>query len=77
MDTHSHTVLITGGATGIGLALARRFAEAGNTVLICGRRPDALAAAQALEPRLHTFVADIAVSGRARGVGGVGVAGAS
>ena len=38
MKTSDNTVLITGGATGIGFALARAFVNAGNKVLICGRR---------------------------------------
>jgi uncharacterized oxidoreductase len=55
--TH-HTVLITGGSSGIGLALAERFRSEGNEVIVCGRRPEALQAAQAKVPGLHTFVAD-------------------
>ena len=37
-----HTVLITGGATGIGFALAKKFHAAGNRVILVGRREDAL-----------------------------------
>ncbi|EPD56992.1 MULTISPECIES: SDR family oxidoreductase [Streptomyces] len=36
--TH-RTVLIVGGTSGIGLELAHRFAKAGNTVIVGGRRP--------------------------------------
>jgi NAD(P)-dependent dehydrogenase (short-subunit alcohol dehydrogenase family) len=32
-------VLVTGGSSGIGLAAAHKFAEAGATTVICGRRP--------------------------------------
>ncbi|MBK0397345.1 SDR family oxidoreductase [Kingella bonacorsii] len=39
--TH-HTVLITGGATGIGFALAKKFHSAGNRVILVGRREEAL-----------------------------------
>ena len=42
MDVSSNTVLITGGASGIGLALAERFLHAGSQVIICGRREDKL-----------------------------------
>ena len=41
------TAVITGGATGIGLAAAKRFIEEGAFVFIFGRRQDALAAAVA------------------------------
>jgi len=41
------TAVITGGATGIGLAAAKRFVEEGATVFIFGRRQDALDAAVA------------------------------
>ena len=35
-------ILITGGGTGLGKAMARRFLELGATVYICGRREDVL-----------------------------------
>ncbi len=41
------TAVITGGASGIGLASARRFIEEGAFVFIFGRRQDALDAAVA------------------------------
>jgi len=40
MELSNHTVLIVGGTSGIGLALARRFARAGSTVIVGGRRTD-------------------------------------
>ncbi|HZS84962.1 MAG TPA: SDR family oxidoreductase [Stellaceae bacterium] len=39
------TALVTGGGTGIGLAIARALGEVGAAVTIAGRRPDILAAA--------------------------------
>lgn len=58
MRVTGNTVLITGGTSGIGLALAERFLAAGNEVLICGRREGALADVRTKHPALHTFVAD-------------------
>ena len=40
-------VLVTGGGTGIGAAVARKLRAAGNEVAILGRRPEALAAVAA------------------------------
>jgi NADPH:quinone reductase-like Zn-dependent oxidoreductase len=37
-ESSGKTVLVTGGATGIGLALAEAFLAAGNRSYICGRR---------------------------------------
>lgn len=35
-------ILITGGGTGLGAAMGRRFVELGAELVICGRRPDVL-----------------------------------
>jgi len=59
MDLGANTVLVTGGATGIGLALATRFLAAGSTVIVCGRRDSALRHAREGAPGLHTRVADL------------------
>jgi len=42
MKITNKKILVTGGATGIGFALAERFIKDGNTVIICGRRESAL-----------------------------------
>ena len=60
MNLGGNTVLITGGATGIGLALAIRFLQAGSKVIICGRRSDKLEEAQRIHPELKTYVCDVA-----------------
>src|SRR5207253_2881240 len=42
----SKRILITGGGTGLGKGMARRFLELGATVYICGRRKEVLAATE-------------------------------
>ena len=59
MKTTGHTVLITGGGTGIGLALAEKLLCQNNQVIICGRRRARLVAAQKRLPRLHIRVCDV------------------
>jgi uncharacterized oxidoreductase len=59
MDLGGNVALITGGASGIGYALAEAFLQAGSTVAICGRRQARLAEAQASHPQLLTRVCDV------------------
>jgi uncharacterized oxidoreductase len=59
MDLGSHTILVTGGASGIGLALAVRFLGAGSRVIVCGRRADKLREAAAAHPSLVTRTCDL------------------
>lgn len=59
MNITGNTVLVTGGATGIGFALAEAFYNAGNKVIICGRRQDRLAQARQKIPQLLTFTCDV------------------
>ncbi|MEE9369135.1 MAG: SDR family NAD(P)-dependent oxidoreductase [Pontiella sp.] len=60
MEFKANTVLITGGASGIGFALAERFIQAGSSVIICGRREDKLKEAQSKYPQLHIRVCNVA-----------------
>jgi uncharacterized oxidoreductase len=60
MKTTNQTVLVTGGASGIGLALVERFLSAGNTVIAVGRRRDKLEEAKAKLPALHVRACDVA-----------------
>ena len=62
MQTAGQTVLITGGASGIGLALARKFHAAGNRVIVAGRSEDRLTAAAAALLGLKTCAADISLA---------------
>jgi len=59
MKINGNTVLITGGATGIGFALAQDLVQAGNEVIICGRRENKLAEAKGKLPLIHTRVCDV------------------
>ncbi len=59
MDIGGKTILITGGATGIGFALAERFSAAENRIIICSRKLDKLAEAKKKLPEIQTAVCDI------------------
>ncbi len=55
----SQRVLITAGASGIGLALARRFVARGDQVAICDADQDAIARIQAEMPEVMAVLADV------------------
>lgn len=59
MKLTGNKILITGGASGIGLGLAERFLQEGNTVLICGRREAALKEVTDKYPSIITRVCDL------------------
>ncbi len=59
MKLAGNTVLVTGGSSGIGLALAEAFLAAGSEVIICGRREMQLREAKTRFPALHTTVCDV------------------
>ncbi|MDH7637104.1 SDR family oxidoreductase [Sphingomonas oryzagri] len=59
MKSQGNTILITGGGSGIGEALAHRFHDAGNTVIVAGRRQDALDKAIAGRANMHALTLDV------------------
>ncbi|PRG51701.1 SDR family oxidoreductase [Burkholderia gladioli] len=59
MKTSGNTILITGGGSGIGEALAHRFNDLGNIVIVAGRRMDALQKAIGTRPRMHAMTVDM------------------
>ena len=59
MRTNGNTILITGGATGIGFALAEAFVKEGNKVLICGRREAKLKEARGKLPQIQARQCDL------------------
>lgn len=59
VKTTHHTVLITGGTSGIGLALARRFLREGNAVIVTGSNPQKAEAVKYELPMLTVGLADM------------------
>lgn len=59
MNLSNNTILITGGATGIGLAMAEQFLKLGNEVIVCGRRMEMLEVAKQKFPSLFIAQADL------------------
>lgn len=59
MKLSGNTLLITGGGSGIGGAIAQRFHDLGNTVIVSGRRKDALQKIVAGRERMHALPLDI------------------
>ncbi|WP_439128156.1 SDR family oxidoreductase [Polaribacter sp.] len=59
MKYNNQKVLITGGSSGIGLALAKKFMENDNTVIITGRNLSKLETVQKEFPSIHIFQSDV------------------
>jgi uncharacterized oxidoreductase len=60
MRLDGNGVLITGGGSGIGRALAERFLAAGSAVAICGRREEKLREERERHPEIRTRACDVA-----------------
>ncbi|MDB5271814.1 MAG: short-chain dehydrogenase/reductase [Chitinophagaceae bacterium] len=61
MKLSNNKILITGGASGIGLGLAERFIHENNTVIICGRREALLKEVADKFPSVITKVCDLSI----------------
>jgi uncharacterized oxidoreductase len=59
MKLKGNTILITGGAGGIGYELTKQLSALGNTILITGRDQSKMDRAKAASPRIHTFRSDV------------------
>ncbi|HWW58404.1 MAG TPA: SDR family oxidoreductase [Sphingopyxis sp.] len=59
MKTSGNTILVTGGGSGIGLALAQRWHDAGNTVIVTGRNAAKLDAAIAGRANMSAMTLDV------------------
>lgn len=61
MKISNNKILITGGASGIGLGLTERFIRENNIVIICGRREAALKEVRKKFPSVITRVCDLSI----------------
>ena len=59
MKTNGNTILVTGGGSGIGAGLAQRWHDAGNTVIVAGRRVEALNGVTAGREQMHARALDV------------------
>jgi uncharacterized oxidoreductase len=59
MKIEHNKILITGGASGIGLGLTERFIAENNTVIVCGRRENVLADLREKHPNVITKQCDL------------------
>ena len=62
MNINNNKILITGGASGIGLGLTEQFIKENNTVIICGRRETTLQEIADKFPSVITKVCDLSLA---------------
>jgi uncharacterized oxidoreductase len=60
MKLTGNTIVITGGGSGIGRALAQRFNDGGNVVIVAGRRAAALEETIRGRNDMHAYSLDVA-----------------
>ncbi|HMK24479.1 MAG TPA: SDR family NAD(P)-dependent oxidoreductase [Chitinophagaceae bacterium] len=68
MKLSNNKILITGGASGIGLGLTERFIKEGNIVIVCGRRGSVLKETADKFPSVITRVCDLSVAAEREGL---------
>ena len=59
MDLSGNKIFITGGTSGIGLALAQKFLELDNIVIVCGRNLKKINEVKKKYPKIHVLRCDI------------------
>lgn len=59
MQVESNTILITGGESGIGAALARAFSVDGHVVIICGLREERLSEVSKANGNIYSYICDV------------------
>jgi uncharacterized oxidoreductase len=59
MDLKNSTILITGGTSGIGLELVKQLTEQGSTIIVTGRKQEALDDTKKRFPKIHVIQSDV------------------
>ena len=69
MTPTGNTILVTGGGSGIGRALAQRWDDRGNHVVVTGRREDMLEETVRDRPRMSAYALDVSDAQAVRAFG--------